>query len=295
VESATDSADRAFSRKQPLEQLLEGGDVPPEWEARRTLAGAFVIKIDKIEPDPDQPRKTVDEKELDQLANNIRALGILQAITVRHVPENGMYRIIAGERRYLAAKKLGLTEMPCWIQTPETKNILVSQVAENWQRADLHPFDLADSLVQMRDGLGYSQKEIAKLTGKPESEISKILSLLKLRPSVQAQCRRDTTGLMSRRHLLALVQLPMEQQEEVHHKVVERGLTAQETETVVRQTLSNMQTHVRRGAPVGTRMKFMTPKAIITLAFRKKHVGLEDVIEALNEAKRQAKEDNSER
>jgi hypothetical protein len=91
------------------------------------------------------------------------------------------------------------------------------------------------------------------------------------------------------------VQLPALQQEAVHEQIKERKLTAQETETIVRKTLDEVETRVRRGAPVGTRMKFVTPKATVALTFRKKHVGLEDVLEALSEAKRQAKEDNAER
>jgi ParB family chromosome partitioning protein len=267
--------------------------MPPEWEARRSLAGAFYIKIDSIEPDPEQPRHIMDEGALRELAESIRTHGIIQAITVRHVPEIGKYRIITGERRYLAAKAAGLTEMPCWEQKPESRDILVRQIVENWQRADLHPFDLADSLARLRDQQNYSQKELAELTGKPESEISKSLSLLKLRASIQAQHRQDKTGLMSRRHLLAIAQLPTEQQEPIHVTVQEKKLTAQETETIVRETLDKGRTEVRRGAPIGTRMKFVTRKASVTVAFRKKHVGLEDILEALNEAKRQAKEDNA--
>lgn len=265
--------------------------MPPEWEARRTLAGAFFIKTDSIEPDPAQPRQIMDEEALRELVESIRTHGIIQPITVRHMPELGKYRIITGERRYLAAKDAGLTEMPCWEQTPADRDILVRQIVENWQRADLHPFDLADSLVRLRDQQNYSQKHLAELTGKPESEISKILSLLKLRAAIQAQYRQDATGRLSRRHLEAIARLPAGEQEETHEQVKQRNLTVQETESVVQDKLQRHRGERRAGAPVGTKVKFQTAKAAVTLHFRRKTVSLKDVLEALDEAKRQAKEE----
>jgi len=276
-----------------LEQLLEGKKAPAEWEARRTLAGAFFIKIERIQTDPAQPRRTLDQASLDELTNSVRRHGILQPITVRHMPEEGMYQIIAGERRYLAAKAAGLAEMPCWVQTPNDQDILVQQVVENWQRADLHPFDLADTLVRLRDQRAHSQKQLAELTGKPESEISRILSLLKLNPSIQVQCRTDVTGQLSRRHMEALAKLPDQEQLVVHEQVRSEKLTAQETEQVVQEKLEEHRGERRRGAPVGTKRKFITPKATVVLSFRRKTVRLEDVIEALDAAKRQAKEEGS--
>ena len=288
--AASQLADRAFARKQPLEQLLDGAAVPPEWNARRTLAGAFFIKIEHIQPDPDQPRKTIDDAALIELTESIRMHGVLQPITVRHLPEQGVYQVIAGERRFLAAKAAGLTEIPCWQQTPSDREVLVHQVVENWQRADLHPFDLADTLAQLRDGLGFSQKDIARLTSKPESDISKILSLLKLRPSIQAQFRHDKTGIVSRRHLEAIAKLPGDQQEAMHHQVTRMNLTAVETEQLVHQNLDEERgQRRRRGAPVGTKLRFVTNKATVSVVFRRKHVGIDEVLAALDEAKCQVK------
>jgi ParB family transcriptional regulator, chromosome partitioning protein len=274
-----------------LQQQLDGAETPPEWSARRSLSGAFFIKTERIQPDPAQPRQTLDQASLEELTNSVRTHGILQPITVRHMPEEGMYQIIAGERRYLAATAAGLTELPCWVQTPNDQDILVQQVVENWQRADLHPFDLADTLVRLRDQRARSQKQLAELTGKPESEISRILSLLKLNPSIQVQCRTDVTGRISRRHLEALAKLPEGEQLVVHAQVRSEKLTAQETEQVVQEKLEEHRGERRRGAPVGTKRKFITPKATVVIAFRRKTVALEDVIEALDAAKRQAKEE----
>ncbi len=274
-----------------MEQLLEGGTVPPEWEARRSLAGAFFIKLDRIQPDPAQPRQTLDPSSMEELTNSVRTHGILQPITVRHMPEEGMYQIIAGERRYLAATGAGLTELPCWVQTPADQDILIQQIVENWQRADLHPFDLADTLMRLRDQKHRSQKELAKMTGKPESEISKILSLLKLNPSMQAQCRQDVTGRVSRRHLEGIARLDGDDQTEVFERVKAEGLTVQETEKIVQKKLGVKRGDRHAGAPVGTKKKFVTSKATVVLSFRRKTVALADVLEALDEVRRQAKEE----
>lgn len=265
--------------------------MPPEWEARRSLAGAFFIKLDRIQPDPAQPRQTMDEGALQELTASIRAHGILQPITVRHMPEEGMYQIITGERRYRAAIAAGLTEIPCWEQAPEDRDILVRQIVENWQRADLHPFDLADTLVRLRDQQNYSQKELAKMTGKPESDISKILSLLKLNPSMQAQCRQDVTGRVSRRHLEGIARLDADDQTAVFEKVRAGKLTVKETEKIVQEKLEVKRGERHAGAPVGTKKKFTTSKATVVLSFRRKTVGLKDVLDALDEVKRQAKKE----
>ena len=290
AEAANQAAERAFGKRQPLALLPDGG-IPPEWEGRRSLAGAFFIKIERIRPDPDQPRKILDPESLRELTDSIRTLGILQPITVRFVPADGMYQILTGERRYLAAKEAGLAEIPCWEQTPADRQVLVRQVVENWQRADLHPFDLADTLMQLRDVLGYSQKEIAKLTGKPESEISKILKLLKLRRSIQQQYRSDKSGTLSRRHLENIAMMPEDEQEAFHERVTEESLTAKETERIVQQTLERRHGQQTLGAPKSTRRQFVTPKGTVIVVLRKRHPGTADILEVLDLARRQLKED----
>ncbi len=268
--------------------------VPAEWEARRNLVGAYLIDIDRIRPDPSQPRKTFDSKSINELKESILQLGILQPITVRYVAEDGMFQIITGERRYQAAKVAGIKEMPCWQQSPETNQILVRQVVENWQRVELHPFDLADSLAQLRDQQNYSQAEIAKMTAKPESEISKILSLLKLRPSIQQQYRRDQTGALSRRHLENIAKLPEEQQERFHDQVQEQKLTAKETERIVQDTLRHPAGSPRRGAPAATKKRYVTAKATVLFSFRRKTVTLGDILEVLDAVRDQVKEEGLE-
>src|SRR5207249_2189312 len=158
------------------------------------------------------------------LVTSVREHGVLQPVSVRYMSENSVYLIIAGERRYQAAKEIGLSELPCWVQRPEDKHILVHQIVENWQRADLHPFDLADALAQLRDTNGHSQADLSRLTGKPESEISRILSLLKLEPDVQKEARREIAGDITRRHLIAVASLNPAAQQQVYRAIKEKGL-----------------------------------------------------------------------
>jgi len=213
-------------------------------------------------------------------------MGVLQPITVRYVPDAELYRIISGERRFQAAKKAGLTEIPCWVQTPEDRQVLVRQVVENWQRADLHPFEVADSLGALRDTWGYRQAEIAKLIGKSEGEVSKFLSLLSLDDTVAGECRGDATGTLTRKHLEALARAPKEKQATVLSQLREQQLTAEQTQQLVRKTASKLPGMAGRKPSVGKLVRYATPKANVSIQFHHSKATLADVIEALDAARR---------
>ena len=210
-ESAALTANEAFTQKPAIDPLSPPTSSPAQ-QGKRRLRGAFYISIDRIEPDPDQPRKTFDSQRVAELASSIKSLGVLQPITVRYEAEADRYRIIAGENRFQAAKQAGLKELPCWERTPEQNQILLQQVVENWVRSDLNPFELADALGLLRDANGYSQVELAATTGKSKGEISKTLALLELDPEVQKLAREDQTGLVSKRHLYAIREFPIDRQ-----------------------------------------------------------------------------------
>jgi ParB family transcriptional regulator, chromosome partitioning protein len=207
---------------------------------------------------------------------------------VRFIADEGIYYVIAGERRYRAAKEAGLTELPCWVQRPEERDVLVHQIVENWQRAELHPFDLADALTELRDTNGYSQADIARLTGKPESEISRLLSLLKLEPQVQKESRADVSGEITRRHLITISTLNPSAQQRVFRLVKEKGMTALETERFVQDTKAKAVPVDRRGAHHAERIRFKTEKALVLVQFRRGTVTKDDILAALDEARQQA-------
>jgi len=246
-----------------------------------------MVQVGRIRPDPAQPRKNLDTQAQRNLVVSIQQVGILQPITVRYIQTDDIYQVIAGERRFQAAREIGLPEIPCWVKEPKAEDVLLHQIVENWQREDLHPFDLADALVFLRDSNGYSQKQLADLTGKAESEISRILSLLKLNPAAQRFAREDESGLLSRRHLLAVATMPEVKQVETVTRIQAGELTAVETEMLVRN--ERKKAMPARGAPAGTKVRFKTGNAVVLVTIRKRDVVPEDVIAALMEALDQAK------
>jgi len=265
----------------PLDETGSPGLAP--LEGRRRLGGAFLIDIDRIQPDPQQPRKVRDATAQAELDASVKRLGILQPIAVRFEDDRGIYRIISGERRYQAAKRAKLPEVPCWVQTPSDEKVLVHQIVENWLRAEIHPYDLADALARLRDGAGFSQKRIAKETGKSEGEISKLLSLQQLDAEVQKATREDTTSRITKSHLYALTKLPPEAQRKLIALVQRDGLTTAELEKLVEREHVRPGKPKRRGALV-KHLRFSTSAATVTVTFRKRDVTNSHVASALDEA-----------
>lgn len=287
-ESAAQTAGDAFASKPAIPNPGASGTSASQAGQRR-LSGAFLISLDRIEADPFQPRKKVDSQHIVELSSSIAKLGVLQPISVRFVEEVNRYRIIAGECRYQAAKQAGLAEIPCWVRTPEQKQILLEQVVENWQRSDLSAMDLAESLGILRDANGYTQVELTEITGKSKGEISRILSLLELDPEVQQLARQDVTGLVSRRHLYAMRDFPVSRQIKLISGIQDGRYTAESIEVLAKNSgqkatstgrLTNWQ-----------RRTFKTRHATVSFQFRKPEVNGHDVIEALREIKRQVGED----
>lgn len=267
-----------------------GNDAPPapgEQRGRERLKGAFLIELGRIRPDPAQPRRSIQDESLRELSASILKLGVVQAISVRYMADDDVYQIISGERRFQATKLAGLPSIPCIVTNPEEDEILVRQIVENWQRAQLHPFEIADALAQLRDSKGYSQKKLAEETGKPEPEISKFLKLLELDPAVQKDARADPSGTLSFRHLYNVARLETTEQAAIVAAVREQRLSATDTANLVRKTIERRTAAPKRGAPV-TRVQYVTTKAKVILTFRKQTVTNEEIVAALEEARDKA-------
>ncbi|KAA5538799.1 ParB/RepB/Spo0J family partition protein [Roseiconus nitratireducens] len=275
------AAGNAFTSKPALPSSLSP-IAPTSKPDQRRLSGAFMISLERIEPDPDQPRKQVEPSHIEELAQSIAALGVLQPITVREVPGADRYRIVAGECRYRAAKQAGLTEIPAWIRTPEQKKVLLEQVVENWQRSDLSPFEIADSLGILRDANGYSQQELANITGKSKGEISRILRLLELDPEVQQVARQDASGRIARRHLYAMRDLPVSEQLELLHEIQQGHHTTESVEQRAQRKSTPLppKNKARRRTE-----KFRTTHALITMQFEDDSPTVEMMLDALHEVK----------
>lgn len=253
-------------------------------QGRQRLAGAYTIQLSRIRPDSTQPRRELDTESQRDLAASIKRLGVLQAIAVRYIEADDIYQVISGERRFQACKEAGLSEIPCWVQSPKDEEILLRQIVENWQRADLHPYELADSLARLRDANGYTQKQLAEETGKPESEISRLLSLQRIEPSVQKLARDASGGQFTKRHLVNLARLGPDAQQKMAHEIKDRKLTALETEEAVTRQLPDATGRRKRGAPT-THLRYATAQATVTLNFRKRNVTATDILAALDEVR----------
>jgi ParB/RepB/Spo0J family partition protein len=226
--------------------------------------------------------------DLDTQGNLSKSFLEAVALSVRFLPDEDVYQIISGERRYQASKLAGLNTIPCLIHEPQQRDVLVRQVVENWQRAQLHPFEIADALSQLRDQNDYSQKRLAEEIGKPEPEISRFLKLLELQPSVQKDARNDPSGVLSFRHLYNIARLTPDGQSAMVAAVREQRLSAVETEKLVHREIARSMASPKRGAPV-TRVQYVTTKARVIPTFRKQSVTNEEIVAALDEARDKAR------
>jgi ParB family chromosome partitioning protein len=245
-----------------------------------------MVEIVLLKSDPTQPRKTFAPEKLAELTASIAQRGIRQPIRVRRDSADGNYFIIAGERRYRAAVAAGLTEIPCILaegQASDGNEILIDQVIENWQRADLEPVELHDALVRLRDEGGMTQDEIAAATGKSKSEVSRFLSLGKVNPDIMAEARADTTGKFGRTTLEALAQVSDDQQQNLADKVREGSLSAKEVERAARRLKRQALGQRVARAPGATR-RYVVGSATVEVTFRKRDATNSEVVEVLERA-----------
>jgi len=195
--------------------------------ARRGLRD---LPIDVIEPNPDQPRRHFDAASLEELAESIRAKGVLQPLVVRPSDEAGeRYQIVAGERRWRAAQMAGLHRVPALVRALSDSEVLEIAIIENIQREDLNPIEEAIGYRSLIDRFGHTQEKIAEALGKSRSHIANLLRLLNLPPSVQEHVR---AGRLSAGHARALVTAT--DPEALAQKAIQRGLSVRETEALVR-------------------------------------------------------------
>ena len=178
-------------------------------ESISTLTGASIgkmIPIDKIEPNPDQPRKVIGD--LRELTLSIREKGVLEPLLVTYDAPQDMYIIIAGERRFHASKAAGLSEVPCVEKTVDAAEMLEIALIENLQRKDLDAFEEADGLYSLAEQFDYTHEEIAQRIGKARATVSETLALRAIPAQVRKQCRN--LGITSKSVLLQIARQPSE-------------------------------------------------------------------------------------
>jgi len=193
-------------------------------EARR-------ISIDRLEPSPDQPRKSFDRAELEELANSLREKGVIQPLIVRPDPsKRNSYQIVAGERRWRAAQVAQLHEIPVLVRDYSDIQALEIGIIENVQRAELNPIEEAAGYRQLIGDFGHTQESVADALGKSRSHVANLLRLLNLPASVRESVRK---GDLSAGHARALV--TANDPEALARKVLQRGLSVRQTEALVRK------------------------------------------------------------
>jgi ParB family chromosome partitioning protein len=202
----------------PREEAVSGGDGP---------RGQMLLAVADIEANPDQPRRRFDDAALTELADSIAARGLLQPIVVR--PRGGRYQIVAGERRWRAAQRAGLHEIPVIIKDIPDSSTLELALVENIQRQDLNPIEEASSYQRLMQDFGHSQDELGRLVNKSRSHVANLVRLLDLPAAVRDMVAE---GRLSMGHARALVTAA--DPEALARQVEERGLSVRQTEELAR-------------------------------------------------------------
>ena len=193
--------------------------------------GVIEVKINEIEPNSDQPRKYFDDDKLSQLSESIKQHGVIQPIIVKK--DNNMYTIIAGERRWRAAKLAGLTKVPVLIKEYTDKQVMEIALIENLQREDLNPIEEADAYQRLMEEYNLTQEQIADTLGKSRPAIANTLRLLSLPNSIKNYV---VSGDLSSGHARCLIVLSEEIKQQVAARyIIDNKLSVRETEKYVKK------------------------------------------------------------
>ena len=220
VKSAKPSVKADEKKATPKEEILE--------------AGPIMVKINKVEPNREQPRKDFDEDALMELADSIKQFGVLQPILVQK--KKDYYEIIAGERRWRAAKLAGLKEVPIIVKEFTEQEIVEISLIENIQRENLNPIEEAMAYKRLMEEFQLKQDEVAGKVSKSRAGITNSLRLLKLDPRVQKMLEEEMISTGHARALLAITN--KDQQYEIAQKVFDEKLSVRETEKLVKDIMN---------------------------------------------------------
>ncbi|WP_259781814.1 ParB/RepB/Spo0J family partition protein [Aestuariispira ectoiniformans] len=208
-----------------------GEDTVDEALSAEALRQSKTIPIEFLKPNPDQPRKRFDDSAIDGLVNSIQEKGILQPILVRqHPSEPNAYEIVAGERRWRAAQRAQLHEVPVIVKDLSDSDTLELALIENIHREDLTPLEEAEGYQRLIDEFQHTQEALAKVLGKSRSHIANSMRLLGLSDEIKSML---DDGLLSAGHGRALIGVP--NAEELAHEVIARGLNVRQTEQLAQE------------------------------------------------------------
>ena len=209
-----------------LDSLISMDDVPA-----RGSSAINDIELSQITPNPDQPRTTFDEDALDELASSIKELGIIQPLSLRKMGPNS-YQIIAGERRYRAALRAGLTSVPAYIRTVNDTELTEMALIENIQREDLNAIEIALTFKKLIDQYNLTQELLSERIGKKRATIANFLRLLKLPAEVQLGLRDKLVDMGHARALLSIEKPSL--QLKLYNEIIKNGLSVRKVEELAR-------------------------------------------------------------
>jgi ParB family chromosome partitioning protein len=202
----------------------------PAATIEKTVASNRILLTD-IQVNPKNPRKDFDVTALQELAKSIQIHDLIQPITVAQLA-NGKYQLIAGERRFRAAKLAGINDLPAYIRHGNDKELLELALLENLQRVDLNEIEIALSYQRMMHELNYTQENVAERMGKDRSTVSNYIRLLELPPNIQAALRNGSLSISLAKLLIGK---EVDKQLFLFKEIVEKGLTVRQTEELIRK------------------------------------------------------------
>lgn len=204
--------------------------------AEQIVGNIIEVEVNSIQVNPFQPRTHFNEEALQELAESISELGVIQPITVRKM-EGNHFQLVSGERRLRAAKSIGMETIPAYVRLANDEEMLFMALVENIQRKDLDPIEVALSYQQLIDQVSITQEELSQRVGKKRTTVTNYLRLLKLDPIIQTGMR---DGFISMGHGRAIINIDdTEDQLAIYKRIIDRHLSVRQTEDLVQQFKSN--------------------------------------------------------
>ncbi|NCO53926.1 MAG: chromosome partitioning protein ParB [Bacteroidetes bacterium CG02_land_8_20_14_3_00_31_25] len=237
-----------------LEALIEDANTQ-----RNEFSGVNKISVVVIENNPFQPRTNFNEDSLNELAESIKALGIIQPITVRKIDDN-KYQLISGERRLRAAKIAGLKDVPAFIRDADDNGMLEMSLVENIQREDLDPIEIAISYNRLIEECELTQEELSERVGKQRTTITNFLRLLKLPPEIQLGLRQQKISVG---HARALINVDdAETQIMLYHQILRYDFSVRKVEDIVRELSIANNKQISKRTKLTSELKQLRDKLI---------------------------------
>ena len=208
-------------------------------DENETKGSSFIseVDIDRIKPNPDQPRVDFDDESMEELATSIRKIGVIQPITLREL-NDGAYQIIAGERRYRASMMLNRKTIPAYVKTVDDEDVMEMALVENIQREDLNAIEIALTYQKLIDSQSLTQEQLSERVGKKRATIANYLRLLKLPAEVQMGIKDKKIDMG---HARALVTIPDPVlQLNLYSRIIEEGLSVRKIEAIVKKEVAEL-------------------------------------------------------